>query len=165
MHSILFPNSQKTYGDQYKAHYLEQYKMYLDGIEKISDRRHSANSFFLTLNTLLITVIGLTFQIDSLNNTFWLRIALSIIGILVNIIFYLLIKSYKQLNTGKFKVLHEIEKNLPLSLYKYEWEVLGSGKDKKKYWPFSHIEICIPQILGALYLALGLTLMFIELFC
>ena len=69
---------------------------------------------------------------------------------------YFLIKSYKQLNTGKFAVIHEIEKHLPLALYKYEWQVLGEGKDKTKYYPFSHVELWIPRIFGILYLALGI---------
>ncbi|MCX6785328.1 MAG: hypothetical protein NTZ18_00560 [Candidatus Komeilibacteria bacterium] len=78
------------------------------------------------------------------------------IGISICIIFWYLIRSYKQLNTGKFSVIHKIEERLPLTLYKYEWEVLGNGKDKNKYYPFSHIELCIPIILGVIYLILGI---------
>jgi len=66
-----------------------------------------------------------------------------------------LIRSYKQLNAGKFEVIHEIEKRLPLALYKYEWEILGEGKDKNKYYPFSHIELWIPWVFGIIYAVLG----------
>ena len=43
----LFINSEKEYGNDYKNHFLEQYKMYLESIEKTSDRRQSANNYFL----------------------------------------------------------------------------------------------------------------------
>ena len=72
------------------------------------------------------------------------------------IIFWYLIRSYKQLNIGKFVVIHKIEESLPLALYKYEWEILGEGKDKNKYYPFSHIELWIPWIFGILYFTLGI---------
>ena len=41
----------KEYGELYSQHFFEQYKIYLNGIEKISDRRESANKYFVTLNT------------------------------------------------------------------------------------------------------------------
>ena len=59
----------------------------------------------------------------------------------------------KQISESVISV-HKIEESLPLALYKYEWEVLGEGKDKNKYYPFSHIELWIPKILGAMYFIL-----------
>ena len=88
------------------------------------------------------------------------RIILSIAGILICMIFGLLLNSYKQLNSGKFKVIHEIEQNIPLSLYSYEWEMLGKGKNKKLYYPFSHIELLIPWVFGIVYVVLMFILFF-----
>ena len=98
---------------------------------KISDRRQNANNFFLTLNTVLISVIGLSFQVKIFDNYSWVRVLIAVLGILICIIFWFLLSAYKQLNTGKFKVIHEIEQMLPLALYDYEWKILGEGKDKK----------------------------------
>jgi hypothetical protein len=39
---------------------------------------------------------------------------------------YRLVRSYKDLNSAKFKVIHEIEKSLPISPYDAEWEAVGS---------------------------------------
>ena len=55
------------------------------------------------------------------------------------------------MNSGKFKVVHEIEKELPLSPYDAEWEALGRGNDPKLYLPFTRIEIWVPGIFGALH--------------
>lgn len=153
--SDLFSKDQKDYGDEYKNHLFEQYKLFIESAEKTSDRRQQANNYFIAANTALISLVGLSFQIKIFENSSWLKILFAILGIIICFIFYFLIRSYKQLNTGKFAVIHEIEKHLPLALYKYEWQILGEGKDKSKYYPFSHIELWIPWIFGILYLVLG----------
>ena len=57
---------------------------------------------------------------------------ISIAGMLICYSWYRLIRSYKDLNSGKFKVVHEIVKLLPISPFDDEWEILGRGKDKTK---------------------------------
>ncbi len=152
----LFSKNEKEYGAEYKNHLFEQYKLFIDSVEKTSDRRQQANNYFITINTALISFIGLSFQINLFKSLPWLKILFAVLGIIICFIFYFLIRSYKQLNTGKFAVIHEIEKHLPLALYRYEWQVLGEGKDKSKYYPFSHVELLIPWIFGILYSALGI---------
>lgn len=153
--SALFAKKENEYGNDYKGHLFEQYKLYVESVEKTSDRRQHTNNYFITINTALISLIGLSFQIKIFENVSWIKSLLAGVGIIICIVFWFLIKSYKQLNAGKFKVIHEIEKNLPLALYKYEWEVLGEGKDKNLYYPFSHVESLIPWVFGLIYLLLG----------
>lgn len=154
--SDLFSKNETDYGNDYKEHLFEQYKLYVESIEKTSDRRQHANNYFITINTALISLIGLSFQIKILGNLSFVKPILALVGIIVCIVFWYLIRSYKQLNTGKFAVVHKIEEHLPLALYKYEWEVLGKGEDNKKYYPFSHIELIIPWVFGIVYALLGL---------
>lgn len=159
--SNLFAQSKNDYGDDYKNHLFEQYKLYIESVEKISEKRQHANNYFITINTALISVIGLSFQIKFFENVVWIKVLLALLGIIICLVFGYLLRSYKQLNTAKFVVIHEIEETLPLSLYKYEWEILGKGKDYKKYYPFSHIELLIPWIFGCLYTILGIYFLFI----
>ena len=154
--SDLFAKNEKDYGNDYKEHLFEQYKLYVESVEKTSDRRQHANNYFITINTALISLIGLSFQIKIFENLSWMKSVLALVGIIICIVFWYLIRSYKQLNTGKFAVIHEVEKYLPLALYKYEWEILGERKDKKKYYPFSNIELLIPWVFGIIYALLGL---------
>ncbi len=154
--SDLLSKNEKEYGDDYKEHLFEQYKLYVESIEKTSDRRQHANNYFITINTALISLIGLSFQIKIFENLAGIKLVLAFVGIVVCVVFWYLIRSYKQLNTGKFDVIHKIEEHLPLALYKYEWEVLGKGEDNKKYYPFSHIELTIPWVFGIIYALLGL---------
>jgi hypothetical protein len=148
---MLFVAESDKYGDKYIEHLIEQYKIYIASCEKISDRRQKANEFFLALNTGLVAVLGyVSVQIQK-SNTVVLLLLASISGIIMCYLWYRMVKSYAGLNSGKFKVIHEIEKRLPLALYATEWEALGRGKDKKVYWPFSHIESAVPWIFISIY--------------
>lgn len=155
---FLMSAEEKGYGANFKDHLLEQYKVYVQSAEKISDRRQSAISYFLTINAALISMIGLSTQADILREAQWVRSIIAILGMFICVIFWFLIRSYKQLNTGKFRVIHEVEDLLPLSLYKREWTLLEEGKNRKIYFPFSHVELLIPWIFGIFYLVLGFAL-------
>jgi len=146
----LFRADKKDYGDLYRVHYFEQYKMYYDGIEKNSDKRFTINSFFLGINTFVFGAIGYLFDKDKI----WTDIStyiVAVFGIFISYIWYRMIRSYKELNSTKFKVLNVIEENLPLSANDVEWEALERGKNPKIYLPFSKIELWIPRICIAFY--------------
>lgn len=137
----LIVNSEVDYGDDYKVHCLEIYKVYVEKADAISSRRQSANSFFLAVNTAVLGVIGYVARYDV-----GTRLVFGIAAVLICVFWYRLIRSYKQMNSGKFKVIHEIEKELPLSPYDAEWEALGKGKDSKLYKPFTNTEMVVPWI-------------------
>lgn len=137
---------EEKYGQKFQDHYLEIYKMYVESANKISDRRQAANSFFLSIDTAIVGLVGYV-QSDSSKKTFLLfYLLISIAGMLISYTWYCVILSYKQMNSGKFKVIHSIEEKLPLSPYDAEWEMLGGGKNPEEYLPFTHIEIIVPWV-------------------
>jgi hypothetical protein len=152
----LFNISESEYGDLYKDHLFKQYTLYVESAEKISDRRQVANNYFLSINTTLITLLGISFSVKIFENIKWVRSILAMLGIVVCIIYWFLLNSYKQLNAGKYKVIHEIEDKLPLAVYNYEWNILERGENKKIYFPFSHIELLVPLIFVLIYFSLGI---------
>lgn len=85
------------------------------------------------------------------NNSPLLILVASVFGIVLSIIWYRLIKAYRNINRGKYKILHALESHLPVAPYKLEWEVLGRGKDKKIYLPITHVEIRIPVLFMVFY--------------
>ena len=151
---MLFVTVDEKYGDKYIEHLLDQYKVYIASVESVSDRRQKANEFFLALNTGLIAVLGYVSANINKNETLWLVVAAALAGMTMCFLWFRMILSYDGLNSGKFRVVHAIEERLPLALYDAEWETLGRGKDKKIYWPFTHIERAVPWIFIALYLFL-----------
>jgi hypothetical protein len=85
----------KDYGYLYEGHYFEQYKLYLNSIERISDRRDRANQYFITINSgilVLIGLIGLVVQYVSGYESLLLS-GLCVFGVTVSIIFYYLINN------------------------------------------------------------------------
>lgn len=153
----LFVFTSEKYGDRYIEHLLEQYKIYINSAEKISDRRQKSNEFFLTLNSALVALLGFIATKTNGDEIRSLLFLASIAGIVICYLWYRIIRSYKGLNSGKFKVVHAIERRLPLALYDTEWEALDRGKNKKIYWPFSHIELIVPWIFIVIYLIIFLT--------
>jgi len=126
---------------------LEEYKLFVATAEKVSDRRQSANNFFLTLNSIVLTLSG---YLSTLDIQSWYY-TISVMGIFISYFWLKTIKSYRQLNTGKFKVIHDIEKRLPIALFNDEWTYLGRGKTKE-YIKLTVVESGIPVIFMALYI-------------
>jgi len=159
----LYGISPDKYGGEYQNHLLEQYKLYIQMADKISERRQSANTFFLTINTALIAFLGLVASPDVGADTGlaaspplpWVLVV-SAAGVVLCYFWYRLVRSYKDLNSGKFKVVHAIERRLPSSPYDAEWEAVGRGEDPKLYLPFTHVEIWIPWVFAALYIVLAI---------
>ena len=147
----LFTTLPERYGDKYAEHLFEQYKIYIESAEKISDRRQKTNEFFLGLNTALVALLGFIATKINSGQFFYAILVASISGVVICYFWYRIILSYKGLNSGKFKIIHLIEKKLPLVLYETEWEILERGENKKIYWPFTHIENKIPWVFVVIY--------------
>ena len=77
-------------------------------------------------------------------------------GMLVSLVWFSVVESYKDLNSVKFNVIHELESYLPAALFKYEWHLCGWGGDAKKYRPVTHSERWVPIGFLVLYAALAL---------
>jgi len=154
MTNKLFSTPPEEYGDRYRDHAFEQYTMFVGSAERTSERRLDAHKYFATINAAILTAIGLTLQFGNYESRMWTRLALAIAGIGVAIVYWLLIRSYKNLNSAKFNIIHRIEEKLPFALYATEWDALGNGADKKKHLPFSHVESWIPVAFLVGYLAL-----------
>lgn len=126
---------------------LEQYKLYVNTAEKVSDRRQSSNNYFLTINSVILTLLG---YLVTTSIEFW-YLLIAMVGIIISYFWLKTIKSYRQLNSGKFKVIHDIEKKLPVSLFKDEWSYLGRGKTKQ-YIKLTAVEKGVPIIFMLMYI-------------
>ncbi len=148
---------------EFSRQYFEQYKLYLDGIEKISDRRESANKYFVTLNSGIIVTIS--FLLQHIYSFFFIpaMTILLLLGVILSTIFFILISSYRQLNHQKFNILHKMEKNLPAKMYTEEWKALDQGKNLKKYIPFSYIECLIPFVFLCIYIIALVCLIYYQI--
>ena len=96
-----------TYGEAYQDHVLAIYEMYVASADNISSRRQTANSFYLSINTAIIGAAG--YITEGGSSYAW---SISVAGILLCVAWQRAVRAYKDLNSGKFKVIHEIERKL-----------------------------------------------------
>ncbi len=122
--------------------------------DKISERRVNSNNFFLTLNSAIVT-FSVLFKYEK-------EILVAIIGLFISILWIQTISNYKKLNSHKFKVINELEKELPSQPYNYEWHIMGQGKDKEKYRRLTDIEKLIPKIFVVIYIGILLYYIIIK---
>ena len=119
---------------------FEQYKLLVDSTERVYEKRQSANSFFLTLNAGLFTILGYLYGKDADTSLRFMAYILPIFGIAICYYWARVIDSYKQLNCGKFKVIELIETHLPLTLFTAEWFALAKGEKPETYHPVTNLE-------------------------
>src|SRR2546427_8702611 len=148
----LILHTKETYGDSFKADLFEQYKHYVESAEKISEHRVSANNYLLTVNAFLITLFSVVAA--GKFSSYW-TILVPVAGLLVSLTWQRIIASYRDLNTVKFQVIHELEQHMPAALYDYEWKKADEGRSKT-YVPLSHLERWVPVIFIALYAMLAI---------
>lgn len=146
----LFRKSEEEYGDQYRAHFLDIYRRYVDSAEKTTDRRQSTNSFFLTVNTALIALTGYLQLGDQGNVVSCYYGVTSMAGMVLCWAWFVLIRSYRELNGAKFEVIGAMEARLPAAPFEAEWKIIKDEK-KSNHLSFSHVESIVPWVFLALH--------------
>jgi hypothetical protein len=149
----------QIYGDKYQDHLLEQYKLYIEMMDRNTTRRNQTNSFYTSLLSGLLAIIAIATnkdvaQFQNIKFQAIAFLAVSILGILLCVIWYINIQSYKQLNSSKFKVISELEKQLPIACYNKEWEFLKNDNRYKGYLTQTSVERIVPFILAIPYTGL-----------
>ena len=142
--------TEKEYGSAFSADLLEQYKLYVQSAENISSGRISTNRHLLTLNAALLALYGL--QLSNLDSGY-LALAIPVTGVLVSALWHRLIKSYGNLNSIKFKLIHKLEERLPATLFKTEWDMVK--RSGKPYTPVTETERRLPLLFVAAHAALA----------
>src|SRR5262245_40711166 len=88
---------------------LEQYKLYVELADRVSARRSLANTFFLTLNTAVFTLIGVFWQ-NPPSGSPWLGLFPTAVLVVQCLVWFWIIRSYRQLNAAKWAVVGAFER-------------------------------------------------------
>ena len=154
---LLLRASEDGYGDLYRQHLFDQYRLVVEMADRLSARRMQANTFFLAVNTGLLTVLANLVKDGLISG---IAGALPLIAVLVLCYgWWRIVGSYRQLSSGKHAVILEIETLLPAAPYAAEWAVLGEGRDPRRYLPLTHVETWVPRLFALLYLLLLLAVL------
>jgi hypothetical protein len=128
--------------------YLELYKLAVEMADRVSSRRATANAFFITVNTALLAFVSR----GSLN-VHWL---VALAGIALSVTWWVLLKSYRDLNRAKFEVITEMEDTLEVKVFGNEWKRVRETRSKRwwdGYTEFGKVERFVPFVFGVLYVA------------
>jgi hypothetical protein len=155
--SKLQSRTPEEYGDKYQDHLLEQYKLFVETSQRVTEKRQNSNNYLLTLNSSLVTLFVVF--LSTFGHHKW-NALIPFTGLIICFIWWSLVDSYKDLNTAKFAVIHELEEQLPVALFRHEWFVCGYNRKKKdkpvqdRYIPLTHLERWIPVAFAILYFVL-----------
>ncbi|HAT68373.1 MAG: hypothetical protein A2481_03180 [Candidatus Yonathbacteria bacterium RIFOXYC2_FULL_47_9] len=138
------------YGSSYKEHFLEQYKILIQGIDYTSKWKHIVNNYFLTINTILLAAIGLSAARDQVAMPAVTHQIVPAIGVFVAIAWWITVRGYNDVLEAKFSILHCVEERLPLALYKTEWEILKAFYKNPNR--LARVDASVPIIFATLYL-------------
>jgi hypothetical protein len=157
---------------------FDEYKMYYESAEKVTDRRLAINSYNYTICTAAIVAIA------ALTSWTWSRpefrlitiaidILLPIMGILFCSLWVKQILDYKILNTAKFEVLNEMAENISFSEddnsrisarpFKKEWDIVEEKNGTRKVQnskillialQSSNMEFAVPRAFRLIFVAM-----------
>lgn len=153
---------------------LRLYTLAVEMADRVSARRAGANSFFLALQTGLAALLG-AFAVRSADagpgpDRFVLALAVCA-GLILAVAWFLLLRSYRQLNAAKFDVITKIEQaHFQVRPFSDEWTVLKRSdavlknwrervaQQRDRYTELGVIERAVPIAFAILYAVLGLHL-------
>ncbi len=134
---------------------LEIYRLHAELADRVSQRREGANRLYVSLLVGLMVFLAALMRYGT--GDLPVRVVLAAvgsIGALLSVSWYVVIRSYRQLNTGKFAALHELEEELAYAFFAREWELLAAGGDRRRYWKLTIVETSLPCIFLVLFCGL-----------
>ena len=147
----MYPSGTPKTGEEH-SEVFELYKLMVASSESLVARRQGVNTFFLTINGLVLTAVGLF--IRNGGNTGLQAggiFVLTLVGIVLCYAWWSLLQSFGKLNSGKFTVINSLERQLAASIYAAEWEALGRGEIRWVYRSFTKSEAYVPLAVGVIY--------------
>lgn len=141
---------------------LELYKLHAELADRVSQRRDSSNRLFAGLLTGLVVFISALLRFGSGKvPEFAILLVIGLIGIALSIAWFIIIQSYKQLNSNKFRVLQDMETKLSYAFFTDEWDPESEGRKTNRYWRLTNVERSLPAIFAMLFLGVAIYAFFV----
>ena len=133
---------------------LEIYKLHAQLADSVTKQRATANRFYVLIFSGLVVLFSAFLQRKNGVPLGWIMVIFGLFGLLLAVAWHSVIRSYRQLNTAKFKVLHELEEKLAYPFSRREWDLLAKGTDRKVYQQLTAAESRVPIIFGICFVLL-----------
>lgn len=135
---------------------FEIYKLMVEMADRVSQRRQAANSFYLSINTFLITASA---YIGATEASARVTLLVCCAGVLISVLWTKAIESYKSLNENKFSIINALEAKLIAQPYSDEWAKIDPSAHGKKHRPFHQTEKVVPKVFIALFVLESLSVL------
>ena len=143
------------------------YALAVEMADRISARRATANSFFLTLQTgLAAALAAFATRVkpgsQAAQPDRFVLVLAAVAGLILALAWWLLLRSYRKLNGAKFHVINRIEETyFEVRPFLDEWAFLRKEDPVKMKWhdrytELGFIEQAVPAAFGLLYLILAI---------
>ena len=134
---------------------LEIYKLHAQLADRVSQRREGANRLYVTLLVGLLVFVAtlLRFGPPTLDDSVVL-VAAGAFGALFTVSWWIVIQSYRQLNSDKFRVLHDLESTLPFRFFVREEGLRDVSGRSCHRWRLTYAESLLAILFGAFYLTM-----------
>lgn len=153
------------FSEEYKENYqdndealkkdlIEQYKLFSKTSEDLVARRQTVNSFYIMVNSALSTIAGLVLGIVIFPSSIFVVMFMCVAGLILDISWIGILDRYGTLNAAKMRLIQLMEKQLPVSLYDIEWQIMSDKLNNKKYVSFTDSEKRIPKMFIVAYLGI-----------
>ena len=136
---------------------LEIYKQTVEMADRVSARRGVANAFFVSVNAALAAALGVVSSMIGSEAGLGI-VAICLVGILLSLVWWLQLRSYRDLNRAKFQVIQEIEERLVEKPFAREDALLAADKVdrwRSRYAELGSSERIVPWLFVCLYVALA----------
>ena len=135
-----------------KDQLLEIYKLHAELADRVSQRREGANRLYVSLLSGFLVFLAALLRFGSGELSMSALLLFSgIIGMAISGSWYIVIRSYRQLNRQKFATLHELEQKQDYPFFRREWELLERGRNRNRYWKLTVVETFLPTIFFLLF--------------
>ena len=134
---------------------LEIYKLHAELADRVSQRREGANRLYVSLLVGLVVFLAALLRFGTKDTPEQLALgAIGLFGFLLSVSWLGVLHSYRQLNSEKFRVLHELEKEIAFPFFTKEWDPESEGGKSNRYWRLTKAEWSLPIVFGLLFLGL-----------
>lgn len=152
----------EEYGEDYQAHLLEQYKLYVEMADRVSQRRDQSNRFYVTIVSALVALLAVLSRLGASDSVWAVALLIAgLFGVALSVIWLLNIRSYRTLNSAKFAIINAIERHLPAAGYRDEWQLLRLKDGWPQYFQLTRVEQLVPCLMLVLFAGIAIYSVFL----
>lgn len=127
---------------------FDLYALYLQTIEKVSDRRSALNTWMISLLNAMIALDAVIAKLSTEATRGIDQLLVPLAGVVTTLTWLALLNSYKSLNGAKFKVLFALEDAMGADVFRLEQKHYKETRRKG----FTTLEKYVPIIFLAIFL-------------